>query len=307
MTRIRRFRPLVALLALLTALILIAAAADARPGGGMSFGSRGMRSFSTPPATTTAPTGASPLQRTMAQPGAASPGLFGGLNRPGLFGGLLGGFFGAGLLGLLFGYGLFGGMGGIGSVFGLVLQLLLVLLAARLIWAWWQRRSTPAYAGGPMLRGLSGDHGPGGHGSAAGMAGGSIAIGQADYGAFERLLGEIETAYGAEDLDALRRSATPEMVSYFADDLARNASRGVVNRISDVKLLQGDLAEAWREGDVEYATVAMRYALKDTYVERASGQVVEGDPLRPTEAVELWTFRRDHGGAWLLSAIQQTR
>jgi predicted lipid-binding transport protein (Tim44 family) len=97
------------------------------------------------------------------------------------------------------------------------------------------------------------------------------------------------------------------MVSYFADDLARNASRGVVNRISDVKLLQGDLAEAWREGDVEYATVAMRYALKDTYVERASGQVVEGDPLHPTEAVELWTFRRDRGGAWLLSAIQQTR
>jgi predicted lipid-binding transport protein (Tim44 family) len=96
------------------------------------------------------------------------------------------------------------------------------------------------------------------------------------------------------------------MVSYFADDLAGNASRGVVNRISDVKLLQGDLAEAWREGDVDYATVAMRYALKDVYVDRASGRVVDGDADRPTEATELWTFRRSHGGAWLLSAIQQT-
>jgi predicted lipid-binding transport protein (Tim44 family) len=30
-----------------------------------------------------------------------------------------------------------------------------------------------------------------------------------------------------------------------------NASKGMVDRISDVKLLQGDLAEAWREGDTD--------------------------------------------------------
>jgi predicted lipid-binding transport protein (Tim44 family) len=311
MTRVRRFRPVVMLFAILAALAVIATDADARAGGGLSSGSRGMRSFSTPPSTTTAPSGGTSLQRTLAQPGqpgVTSPGLFGGaLNRPGLFGGLLGGFLGAGLFGLLFGHGLFGGMGGFASVLGLLLQLALVFFVARLVWAWWQRRSTPAYAGGPMLRGLSpGFGGPGGYGSAAAPAGGSIAVGQADYEAFERLLGEIEAAYGAEDLGALRQHATPEMVSYFADDLAGNASRGVVNRISDVKLLQGDLAEAWREGDVDYATVAMRYALKDVYLDRASGRVVDGDADRPTEATELWTFRRSHGGAWLLSAIQQT-
>jgi len=152
-----------------------------------------------------------------------------------------------------------------------------------------------------------GHEGHGGYAGAGGMAGGAIALAPADYDTFERLLGEIQTAYGAEDLNALRQHATPEMVSYFADDLAQNASKGVVNRIADVKLLQGDLAEAWREGDVEYATVAMRYALTDTYVERGSGRVVEGDPLHPAEVTELWTFRRSHGGAWLLSAIQQTR
>jgi predicted lipid-binding transport protein (Tim44 family) len=249
----------------------------------------------------------------MAQPGPTtgvrSPGLFGGyFNRPGLFGGLLGGFLGAGLLGLLFGHGLFGGMGGFASIFGLLLQIILVVLVARLIWGWWQRRQTPAYAGGPMLRGLSpGYEAHGGHAETGGPAGGSIAIGPADYDAFERLLGEIQTAYGAEDLNALRQRATPEMVSYFADDLAQNASNGVVNRISDVKLLQGDLAESWREGDVEYATVAMRYALKDSYAERTSGRVTEGDPDHPVEVTELWTFRRNHGGAWLLSAIQQTQ
>jgi predicted lipid-binding transport protein (Tim44 family) len=310
---VRRFRPLVALFAILTALVLVASDADARVGRGSSLGSRGARSFTTTPPTTTAPTGGSALQRTMVQPGpttgAASPGLFGGyFNRPGLFGGLLGGFLGAGLLGLLFGHGLFGGMGGIASVFGLLLQIVLVVFVARLIWGWWQRRQTPAYAAGPMMRGVSpGSEGQGGYAGGGAAPSASIEIGPSDYDTFERLLGEIEIAYGAEDLNALRQRATPEMVSYLADDLAQNASKGLVNRISDVKLLQGDLAEAWSEGDVEYATVAMRYALKDSYVERASGRVVEGDPEHPVEVTELWTFRRNRGAAWLLTAIQQTR
>jgi predicted lipid-binding transport protein (Tim44 family) len=310
MMHVRRFRPVVALFAILTALVLVASDADARAGRGGSLGSRGSHSSTPPPSTPTAPTGGTTLQRTTAQPGptgVASRGLFGGyFNRPGLFGGLLGGFLGAGLLGLLFGHGLFGGMGGIASVFGLLLQIALVVIVARLIWGWWQRRQMPAYAGGSMMGGMSpGYQGQGGYAGGGDTAGGSITLGPSDYDTFERLLGEIEIAYGAEDLNALRQHATPEMVSDLADDLARNTSNGVVNRISDVKLLQGDLAEAWREGDFEYATVAMRYALKDTYVDRASGRLVEGDPEHPTEATELWTFMRSQGGAWLLSAIQQ--
>ena len=125
---------------------------------------------------------------------------------------------------------------------------------------------------------------------------------KADFEDFERLLSEVQTAYGQEDLGRLRAHATPEMVSYFAEELAENSSRGVVNRITDVKLLQGDLSEAWREGDVDYVSVAMRYALNDELVERASGRTVEGGP---DEATEVWTFMRVRGGAWLLSAIQQ--
>jgi predicted lipid-binding transport protein (Tim44 family) len=97
---------------------------------------------------------------------------------------------------------------------------------------------------------------------------------------------------------------TPEMLSYFSEQLSGNASRGLVNRIADVKLLQGDLAEAWREGGTDYATVAMKFALTDSMVERASGRVVEGGGR--SEITELWTFMRARGGDWLLSAIQQT-
>ena len=83
---------------------------------------------------------------------------------------------------------------------------------------------------------------------------------------------DVQAAYSAEDLNALRAKVTPEMLSYFSEQLAENASRGLVNKVTDVKLEQGDLAEAWREGGVEYATVAMRFALTDSMVERASGR-----------------------------------
>jgi predicted lipid-binding transport protein (Tim44 family) len=123
-----------------------------------------------------------------------------------------------------------------------------------------------------------------------------------DFNTFEQTLGEVQTAYGREDLSALRSLVTPEMLSYYSEELAANASRGVVNRISDIKLEQGDLAEAWREGNTDYATVAMRYTLNDATVDQ-NGRVVEGGP---DEATEVWTFRRDRGGKWLVSAVQQT-
>jgi predicted lipid-binding transport protein (Tim44 family) len=94
------------------------------------------------------------------------------------------------------------------------------------------------------------------------------------------------------------------MLSYFSEQLADNTSRGLINRVTDVKLLQCDLTEAWREGHTDYATVAMRFALKDSMVERASERIVEGGER--SEVTELWTFMRAPGGSWLLSAIQQT-
>ncbi len=248
----------------------------------------------------------------MTQPGAASnvgqasrPGLLGGgLFGGGLLGGLAAGFIGAGLFGMLFGHGMFGGMGGFASILGLVLQIVLIVIVARLIMGWWQRRNAPAYAGAAAAGG-------GGHGfSGLGMVGGNapagepLTIAKSDYDAFEELLGEVQTAYSAEDLSALRAKVTPEMLSYFSEQLSENASRGLVDRVTGVKLLQGDLSEAWREDGADYATVAMRFALTDSMVERASGRTVDGG--QPSEVTELWTFMRARGGTWLVSAIQQT-
>ncbi len=300
----RRF--MVAIAAIATVSLLLVADANARAGGGFSGGSRGMRTFSAPPVTRTAPNAASPIQRSVTQPGsigtigqASRPGLFGG----GLFGGLAAGFLGAGLFGLLFGHGFFGGMGGFASLLGLMLQIGLVVIVARLLFAWWQRRSEPAYAAAHPATGHA-YNGLGGMFAANPPAGEPLTIGKSEYDAFERLLGDVQAAYSAEDLNALRAKVTPEMLSYFSEQLSENASRGVINKISSVKLEQGDLAEAWREGGVDYATVAMRFSLVDQMVDRTSGRTVEGGT--PDQVTELWTFMRARGGSWLLSAIQQS-
>jgi len=322
-----RHRWLIALAAIATVFVFVAADyADARSGRGGSMGSRGSRTFTPPAATNTAPT-AAPMQRSVTQPStpatagaagtasaagaAARPGLFGG----GMLGGLAAGFIGAGLFGMLFGSGFMGGMGGFASILGLLLQIGLIIIVARLAFAWWQRRNAPPAAAmqsagpaagagpGPNTQAFGGLGAMFGGNAPAAPAGTPVTLEKSDFDDFETLLGDIQAAYSAEDLAALRARSTPEMMSYFAEELTDNASRGVVNTVTDVKLLQGDLSEAWREGDREYATVAMHFALTDSTVDRASGRTVEGGT--PGEVTELWTFMRLRGGEWLLSAIQQ--
>lgn len=300
-----RVKTFVLLLAALLSLGM-ASSAFARAGGGFSMGSRGFRTYSAPMGSF----GAAPIQRsttpysTYGRSGyGASPGAFGG----GFGRGLLGGFLGAGLFGLLFGHGFFGGMGGGGSLLGLLLQIGLIYFLIRFAMNYFGGGRAPAFFGGPQGSSYVGSGPqPGAYG---GMASGPpLPIEAADYSTFERRLGEVQSAFSDQDLDHMRRIATPEMVGYFGEELAGNARRGVANRLSGTRLLKGDLAEAWREGGAEYASVVLHFALIDLMVDRASGHIVSGNLNQPEEVTELWTFVRPAGAgpdAWLLSAIQQ--
>ena len=312
-------------LALTATLAFMVSVADARVSSG---GSRGNRTFNTPPATNTAPNAAKPIERSMTQPGtamsgtrapapAAAPSMasrFGG----GFGGLLLGGLLGAGLFGLLSGAGLFGGLGGLASFLGLMLQVALIAGVVFLIVSFFRNRRQPA----PALAGAQGGgnrpgslrdtlsnyrQGLGGIGGGAPSA--ELTIGQADFDAFERLLGEIQTAYAREDTNALGDRTTPEMLSYFGRDLADAKRDGIRYETSDVKLLQGDLSESWQEEGTDYATVALRFSMIDVTVKRDTGEVVSGSRTVPNEVTEVWTFRRDHrdmAEGWKLSAVQLT-
>lgn len=313
----RRFNILAAIAAL--ALVLAPTLADAAAGRGSSMGSRGSRTYSAPPATNTAPGTAAPMQRSTTQPGTpgmASPaqpsrGLFGG----GLMGGLMGGLLGAGLIGMLFGGGFLSGMGSFMGVLGFILQIVLVVFLVRMAIAWYRRRNAPAMAQGPdayarqadpnMQAGMMG-RSVGGMPMGAAPAAAPVAILPDDYQQFERLLTAIQGAWSDSNEGALRSFTTPEMAAYFGEQLSDMERQGLRNEVRDVKLEQGDLAEAWAENGMEYATVAMRFSAMDVTRDR-TGRVVEGDAATRSMITEVWTFVRRPGDRWVLSAIQQTR
>jgi predicted lipid-binding transport protein (Tim44 family) len=303
------------------ALLLAPAIADARLGGGSSMGSRGSMTFSAPPSTRTAPGMAAPMERSMAvpsapsgAPGFGSPGM--APARSGFMSGLMGGLIGAGIGGMLFGGGFFGHGMGFGGFLGFLLQVFLIVVIGRFLWRMFMGNRSPALAGGPGLFARGGAPGGAMGGMMGGMMGSGaaqpaggppqVAITPADFQEFEQLLKASQAAWSARDLNALRGMSTPEMVSYFSEQLSDHASRGVTNSVTDVHLESGDLAQAWAEAGREFATVAMRFSMIDVTRDGA-GRVVDGSADERVLATEVWTFVRARGGHWILSAIQQAR
>ena len=280
------------------------AGGTARPGGSMGYssqGSLGSRTFNN--------NGGQPVQRSItpqsnpsSEPFATRPGF--AQSHPFLTG-LGGAFLGSWLGSLLFphwgmGYG-FGGM--IGSLFTWLIIIWLVSMLFRMF-----RRG-----GGPLTSPSFGGMGYGGGYGGVGAAPRSISsltVNQTDYAAFEAILKTVQGAWSKGDLATLRHYVTPEMLSYFAEELAQNTSQGVENHVEDVALVNGDVREAWDDGHLQYATALLHWRALD-YTTRVGakpgepGSIIEGDPARPSDAQELWTFARSPGGHWLLSAIQQ--
>jgi predicted lipid-binding transport protein (Tim44 family) len=330
--------PVLAALLLSLSLALAPAVAEARAGSSMSRGSTGISQGSAG-SRTYAPSMGAPIQRSVTpntpstpsyRPAAPapgySPGFGGGFFGGGFMSGLFGGLIGAGIGHMLFGGGYGGmGMGGLGAG-GVIGSLLHLMLWGLIIWFLF-RLFRRMWGGGPVFN-TGSSYRDMGYGNSGGYAGYTPAVGAAtggygaaltdetipitdeDYDAFSGLLVAIQTAWSRGDLNAMRRSMTPEMLSYFSEELSRNASDGVENRVEDVQFQNGALQQAWREGDIEYAQALIGWTAKDYYVRSDRGPadrdyVAKGDPAHPVPAQELWTFMRHRGGSWLLSAIQQ--
>jgi predicted lipid-binding transport protein (Tim44 family) len=198
-----------------------------------------------------------------------------------------------------------------GNSFGLI--LLLMAIAAGAFYFFRKSKPTPA----PVFTGLS--RSTAARGSLLDVSANSTtdvqdtkvySVTAEDKSTFQQLLNDIQTAWSAQDVAALRRHLTPEMLSYFSTALAEDHSRGVQNHVEDVVLLKGDVREAWSEDTTVYATVDLRWNARDytvsTTIPRGeSGYLVEGSEDHVTESIEVWTFMRVRDGQWLLSAIQQ--
>jgi predicted lipid-binding transport protein (Tim44 family) len=299
-------------------LALAPSLAEAAAGGGRSQGSRGSQTYSTPQ-------GARPVERSVTPqpaprqpqyvPRPASPAPVGGgfFSQHPFMTGLLGGFVGAGLAGMLFGHSAYAADASpMGNMLGLLLQLALIGGLIYLGFRLFRRRSDPASEVGQTSYYTAEPMAAGGAIAGGGRAPGApVTITDADYSAFSDLLSNIQGAWSKGDLGQLKRYLTPEMLSYFSEELSRNASQGLENRVENVKLMKGDLLEAWQEDGFDYATASMHWSALDYMVRADRGPndadyVASGVPARPVETTEVWTFVRARGGHWLLSAIQQT-
>jgi predicted lipid-binding transport protein (Tim44 family) len=224
--------------------------------------------------------------------------------------GLMGGFLGAGIAGMIFGSsahaaGVEGSAGG--GMLGMILQFAMIGGIAYLGYVLFRRmRGQQATAGAPnapfQREAAGGSFGGIGGGAAPAIEAGPE-VTDADRQGFGAILTDIQKSWSQGDLAALKRLATPEMVSYFAEDTADATSRGERNVVEGIELKKGDVVDNWVEGDRQYATAVMTWSAID-YVER-DGQVVTGSRDIPVEATEAWTFVRSRDGRWLLSAIQQ--
>jgi predicted lipid-binding transport protein (Tim44 family) len=324
MSRIARFLAVAAVATLTLAPVL----AEARPGGSASSGSRGSRTYAAPPATNTAPTPARPMDRTMIEPGrpgataGAATGAASAAARPAAAGGnffqrnpLLGGLLAGGLIGAMLGGGFFSGLGSIAGMLGFLLQIALIGGLVFLLVTLLRRRNQPGVAmrqtgPAPAMAGLPRNMMPE-TGQMTATGGGMpasppVTITAADQAAFGEALVAVNRAWSAGDTATLARITTPEMMQFFRDDYAALAARGWKNETSDLRLEAGDVSEAWNEGARDYCTVAMRFSLVDVTRSLADGAVVEGHPVNRQTVTEIWTFVRVQGGAWQLSAIQQT-
>jgi predicted lipid-binding transport protein (Tim44 family) len=310
-------------MAALVSLGLLVDLAEAQSRRSSSVGNRSSRTDMSVPSTPTAPRTAQQPSGAVAQQPArpVNPaGAAAQAARPSMMSTMAKGFamglIGAGLFGLLTGAGFFSGLGSFMGLLGFLLQVALIGLAVWLIVGFFRRRRLA----GPQLAGVGAPYArmpqqPPAGGAMAGAAAApsmaerprsdAVGIRPEDYQAFEGVLQGVMSAYGREDVAALRQIVTPEVAAGFQRDIAENAAKGFINELGQPQLLQGDLAESWYEDQAAYATVAMRFAMHDVIRERATGRIVDGDATLPREVTEIWTFRREGmGRPWVLAGIQ---
>lgn len=114
----------------------------------------------------------------------------------------------------------------------------------------------------------------------------------------------IVSAFAAGDRDKLKPLLADDVYANFEQAIAQREQAGHKAETTLVRIKSCEIVEAKLEGTMAYITV--KYASEQINVTRdAGGNVVEGNPDRITEAVDIWTFARntrDPDPNWILVA-----
>lgn len=293
-------------------LLLLGAYADAEARAGRSggsFGYRGSRTYSQPvrqapprQQQATQPQSAPQVQQPMAPRGG---GLFGGL-AGGLAGGILGGLLFSSLGHAAMGPGASGGLG--------ILDILLIGVGIFLVIGFFRRKKAASHAG--MNQQQAGDFLGGRQARPVGqqddMNTGLGDIRRMDsYFDEEHFMSEaidiffnVQAAWVRGEADRLGSIVAPQALETLRGELDSLKSRGLINRVEGLAMKDAAMTEAWQEKGTDYITLKITASAKD-YLVDGGGKTVEGSSTEPVEFTEYWTFAREIGKDWKLSAIQQ--
>lgn len=102
----------------------------------------------------------------------------------------------------------------------------------------------------------------------------------------------IVEAYASGNKDALRPLLADEVLGGFVGAIEQREVAGQVLETQLIAIQQADVVDAAMQGSLARVTVKFTSeqvnALRD-----ASGEVIDGDPKRADEVIDVWTFERD--------------
>lgn len=145
-------------------------------------------------------------------------------------------------------------------------------------------------------------------GQAAGKQPTTANLSQNDLNDFGDILMAIQNAWSNQDLGQLKNLTTPEMFDYFSRTLQDNQRRNIHNTVSDVNIIKIKQQQAWQEAGTTFAQAeltwrAIDYAIDTSVPDDMAGHLIDGNMTEPTVATEVWTFKKDSSGRWLLAGI----
>ncbi len=287
--------------------------AFARAGGGMSSGSRGSRSFSSPSRPYSAP---APSQPMTPQLPTQQPSMWRSLAM-----GVAGGFLGSLLFsGLSHGMG-YGGFGGSGI--GL-LDIVLIGGLLYIIYMFIKKRKEAASTAGysyqtsaspstGQQRGFTDSSRNQGY-AEDDVQTGLRQIRQMDPSFDEARFSDlcmdnffkIQGAWINRNMTLIRNILTQEMLGILQRDADKLKAEKKINKLDNIAVRSVEITEAWEEGGTDFITVRIVASILD-YTESESGDLLSGSKTEPVKFEEYWTFARSIGSNnWQLSAINQT-
>ena len=273
--------------------------ADARAGGGRSFGGSGSRSFGAPSRSYSGTSTGTSAQ----QPGQIPAG--GGFLR-GMGGGIVGGMLGGMLFSSLGFGGTGGGLGGSGiglfeiALFGGIAYMLFSMMRKR-------REAGLAYEGqqAPFQDAAS----------SRTIAGNGLEEFRRMNPSFDEnrfretvmdIFFKVQGCWTNRDMTAGNDLVTDQMQGIFREDIDKLIKDSKINRLENIAVRKVEVVEAWQEAGLEYAKALFTANLLDYTVDDKTGDVVAGSKTDPVKFEEYWTFSRTIGSTgWRLTAISQ--